>query len=110
MNWSDKIIELYKEGQALILLEWIYAIVSIGALLLAGLLALVNQSLGVGFLIIPLVSFVAFSMNIVAWALIKLLIESAQPELKPSLSNAAEATKSSKTKKSRTSKSKRQSK
>lgn len=83
MNWLDKITELYQEGRELILLEWTYAIISICSLLLAGLFALVSQPLGIGLLIIPLVSFIAFTMNIVAWALIKLIIESVHPEFKP---------------------------
>ncbi len=111
MNWLDKITDLYQEGRELILLEWAYAIISICSLLLAGLFALVSQPLGIGLLIIPLVSFVAFTMNIVAWALIKLIIESVHPEFKPvtTLSTKSPKAKKQKTISSQTTK-KRQTK
>lgn len=81
-------LHLYQNRRELVLLEWAYAALAVTSLIVAGLFALLNQPLGVGLLIIPLVSFIALTMNIVAWALVKLLIESLHPGLKVAPSEA----------------------
>jgi len=63
---------LYGEGRELALLQWTYVIVGGISVLVAGVFALINQQIGLAMLIVPLVTFIAVSMNIVAWALIKL--------------------------------------
>ena len=71
----NDIIKLYKEGKELTLLEIAYFAITIVSFGVAGLIALFNQSLGVSVLIIPLVALVAGIMNIVAWALVKLILD-----------------------------------
>ena len=71
----NDLIKLYKEGQKLVLLEIAYFTITILAFGVAGIVALFNQSLGVSILIIPLVTLVAGIMNIIAWSLVKLIIE-----------------------------------
>ena len=71
----NDLIKLYKEGQKLVLLEIAYFAITILAFAIAGVIALFNQSLGVSILIIPLVTLVAGIMNIIAWSLVKLIIE-----------------------------------
>lgn len=72
--------KLYKNRQELMILELTYAILTALSIVVAGLVALLNQSLGVGLLIIPLVSFVGFLMNIVTWAMVKLIFDTAYRE------------------------------
>ena len=72
MSILDYFSKLYKERRELAMLEWIYLGMVIVSVVVAGICALVDQSVGVGLLIIPLVAFIAMSMNVVAWALIKL--------------------------------------
>ena len=71
----NDIIKLYKEGRELTLLEIAYFAITVVSFAVAGVVALFNQSLGVSVLIIPLVALVAGVMNIVAWSLVKLIIE-----------------------------------
>jgi len=68
-------LKLYKQHRELVLLEWAYAAVSLATFLIAGVLALINQSLGVALLIIPLIAFVTCTVNVVTWALIKLVAD-----------------------------------
>ena len=102
MNALNRFSELYQSGKELVLLEWTYLAISVVSFLLAGVFALFNQALGVGVLIIPLVAFIAFSMNIVAWALVKFAVETMIPDIKSkqftshSRRNALQTPKSSK--------------
>ena len=72
MNLLKFIRGLYEERRELALLEWTYLIMIILSVLIAGIFALFNHSLGVSILIVPLVAMTAMCMNVVAWALIKL--------------------------------------
>ena len=69
------LIKLYKDNKQLTLLEIAYFALSILSFAVAGIVALFNQSLGVNILIVPLIAFVAGLMNIVIWAVIRLVIE-----------------------------------
>ena len=69
------LIKLYKDRRELTLLEITYFALSILSFAIAGVVALFNQSLGVSILIVPLVALIAGLMNIVAWSLVKLVIE-----------------------------------
>jgi len=71
----NDIIKLYKEGKELTLLEIAYFSITVISFAIAGIVALFNQSFGVSVLIIPLVALVAGLMNIVAWSLVKLIVE-----------------------------------
>ena len=82
MKLFNHISNLYKNRRELLILEWTYLLIAIFSLFAAGLLALINQSLGAAVLIVPLCAFIAFAMNVVAWALIKLVIEAINPSLK----------------------------
>ena len=72
----DYFVELYKGNKQIVLLTWCYSIIAIIFVIIAGLIALINQPLGVSLLIIPLVSIIALAMNVVFWALIHLAIDS----------------------------------
>ncbi|MBR2588734.1 hypothetical protein IKE84_00055 [Candidatus Saccharibacteria bacterium] len=69
------LIKLYENHNQLVLLEIVYFSISIISFSLAGIVALFNQSLGVSILIIPLIALIAGVMNVVAWSLIKLIID-----------------------------------
>ena len=70
-----ELIKLYKDRRELTLLEITYFALSVISFAIAGVLALFNQALGISVLIVPLVAFIAGLMNIVAWAVVRLLIE-----------------------------------
>ena len=72
INW---IINLYKNHRELTLLEITYFMLMMVAFVVAGVVALFSQSLGVSILIVPLVCLIAGAMNLVAWALVKLALE-----------------------------------
>jgi hypothetical protein len=74
--------KLYEDKRELALLEWTYLAMVIMSVLIAGIFALFNQSLGVSILIVPMVAFIAMSMNVVAWALIKLAADTFLPKKK----------------------------
>lgn len=69
------LIKLYKENRVLVLLDIAYFALSILSFLLAGVVALFNQPLGVSILIVPLAALVACVMNVVAWAIVKLVMD-----------------------------------
>ena len=77
MNILGYFLGLYQEKKQVALLAWAYGFIAVAVTILAGLVALINQSVGVAIMIIPLVAIVAFSVNIVMWALIRFAIESA---------------------------------
>ncbi|MBQ3309557.1 hypothetical protein IJG78_02670 [Candidatus Saccharibacteria bacterium] len=70
------LIKLYKERRELTLLEITYFTLSVITFAVAGIIALFNQSLGVSILIVPLIALIAGVVNIVAWSVVKLVIES----------------------------------
>ena len=72
---NKKIIELYKSKRELTLLQGTYLIITIISLVVAGLLALVNQPTGHSVLIITLIAAIALVGNTVMWALIRLFAE-----------------------------------
>ncbi|MCL1839590.1 hypothetical protein FWF89_01125 [Candidatus Saccharibacteria bacterium] len=80
MNILEYFSRLHKEKRELALLEWTYLVMVVISVLVAGIFALFNQALGVGILIVPLVAFIAMSMNVVAWALIKLAADTFLPK------------------------------
>ena len=69
------LIKLYNERRELTLLEIAYFALSVISFIVAGTISLFNQSFGVSILIVPLIALVAGVVNIVAWSLIKILIE-----------------------------------
>ena len=71
----NDIIKLYKNGKELTLLELAYFAITLISFAVAGVVALFNQSLGVSVLVVPLIALIAGVMNIVAWSLVKLIIE-----------------------------------
>jgi hypothetical protein len=83
MSILEYFSRLYAEKRELALLEWTYLAMVIASILIAGVFALFNQALGVGILIVPLVAFIAMSMNVVAWALIKLAADTILPKKMP---------------------------
>lgn len=80
MNVLKYFSKLYAEKKELALLEWTYLAMAIISVIIAGILALFDRALGVSVLIVPLVAFVAMSMNVVAWALIKLAADTFLPK------------------------------
>lgn len=71
----NTIIKLYKNHRELTLLEMTYFIMMILAFMVAGIVALFSQSLGVSILVVPLVCLIAGVMNLVAWSLVKLALD-----------------------------------
>lgn len=67
--------QLYKEQRELTILEVTYLIIAVFSFFVAAVIALLNQSLGVALLIIPFVSFLALSANMIVWALVRMLLE-----------------------------------
>ena len=71
----NTIIKLYKNHRELTLLEITYFVLMIIAFMVAGIVALFSQSLGVSILVVPLVCLIAGVMNLVAWSLVKLALD-----------------------------------
>ncbi len=89
----DYFVELYKENRQITLLTWCYSALTIIFVMIAGLIALLNQPLGVGVLVVPLVCVVALCMNIVFWALIHLAIDTKSKNDKKNKKNKAKESK-----------------
>ena len=75
-------LKAYKSGNKMELLQRVYLLTAGGFIVLAGLVALLNQAVGVGLLIVPLVAGVAYAMNMVTWS----VVESAAKSMKSSSS------------------------
>lgn len=74
----DKTLELYKNKREMTILQGVYLAVALFSLTVAGVLALIDQSVGQSALIVPLIAMVAFCFNTIAWALIKMVLDSAR--------------------------------
>lgn len=72
--------QLYKDKRELTILEITYLVIAVIAFLVAAIIALLNQSLGVALLIIPFIAFLAFSANMIVWALVKMLLDESNRE------------------------------
>ncbi|MBR3163886.1 hypothetical protein IKF15_01090 [Candidatus Saccharibacteria bacterium] len=81
-------LSLYKQKSQVILLAWAYSIITVISVLVAGLVALINQSAGVAVLIIPLIAVVALCVNVVVWAMIRFIIDSATRRIEAERTNA----------------------
>ena len=66
------------------LLSWVYGIIAVVFVFVAGIFALINQSVGVAILIVPLIAICALSANIVVWALVHLMLDSTAQKLEES--------------------------
>ena len=75
MDMINYFANLYKEKKQVALLTWAYSILAVASIFIAGLVALINQTVGVGMLIIPLVAIVALCMNVVAWSLVRFALD-----------------------------------
>ena len=83
-SFGKKIIEQYRANGKLELLQYAYLILFAVVTMAAGLVALIHQAVGVAFLIIPLICLVTWSMNLIAWSVVKTAVEHFYPEvLKP---------------------------
>jgi len=71
----EKFTKMYREKSQIALLTWAYAIIAAAVVIISGLIALINQSVGVSVLIVPLVSIVAMCANIVVWSLIRFILD-----------------------------------
>ena len=87
---------MYREKNQLSLLTWAYAIISIAVVIMAGLIALINQSVGVAILIIPLVAIAAMCANVIVWSLIRFLLQTYETKEKAKQRAAKRAVKKSK--------------
>lgn len=72
--------DLYENHREFALLQWLYAIIAFLGLLIAGTIALMNQSLGISVLIVPAIFAIAFVANLVAWSLLNTVLRSVFPE------------------------------
>lgn len=83
-SFGKKIVEQYRANGKLELLQYAYLILFAVVTMAAGLVALIHQAVGVAFLIIPLICLVTWSMNLIAWSVVKTAVEHFYPEvLKP---------------------------
>ena len=89
MNILRYFIDLYRKNRQLALISWVYGIIAVVFVFVAGIFALINQSVGVAILIIPLVAICALSANVVVWALIHLMLDSTAKKLEESEKKAA---------------------
>lgn len=81
MNILRYFINLYRKNRQLTLLSWVYGIIAVVFVFVAGIFALINQSVGVAILIVPLIAICALSANIVVWALVHLMLDSTAKKL-----------------------------
>ena len=81
MNILRYFIGLYRKNRQLVLLSWVYGILAVVLVFIAGIFALINQSVGVAILIVPLIAICALSANVVTWALIHLMLDSTAKKL-----------------------------
>ena len=72
--WA-KFTKMYREKRQVSLLTWTYAILSVAIIIVAGLIALINQSVGVAILIVPLIAVAAMCANVMVWSLIRFILE-----------------------------------
>lgn len=79
---KSKFLSLYQNNRELTVLQIVYLAGAIITVFICGLLALVNQELGMSCLFVPLVGIAIFCTNIVVWSLTKFIIDSLHPELK----------------------------
>ena len=68
--------DLYQNHREYTLLQWLYAIIAVLGVIIAGLVALMNQTLGISILIVPGIFGVAFLANLVAWSLLNTVLKS----------------------------------
>ena len=78
----DKFTKMYREKRQVSLLTWTYVVISVVVIIVAGLIALINQSVGVAVLIIPLVAIAAMCANIMVWSLIRFILETHEQKAK----------------------------
>jgi len=78
----EKFMKMYREKRQVSLLTWTYAIISAAVIVVAGLIALINQSVGVAILIIPLIAVAAMCANIMVWSLIRFILETHEQKAK----------------------------
>ena len=76
MNILKYFIDLYRKNRQLVLLSWIYGAIAVIFVFIAGIFALINQNIGTSLLVVPLIAISALSANVVAWALIRLVLDS----------------------------------
>lgn len=73
---------LYKENRQIALLTWIYGSVAVVSLLVAGLFALINQTIGQALLLVPGICVLVLIMNLIVWSLVRSTIESIEDSKK----------------------------
>ena len=93
-NITNKVLKIAENNSPLKLLQGSYAVIGIAVVVISGLFSLFSQSLGFSLLIVPLVTFTALGLNVVAWALISLAISTAEKSKKR---KSPKTTKSAKT-------------
>lgn len=102
-SFGKKIIEQYRANGKLELLQYAYLILFAVVTMAAGLVALIHQAVGVAFLIIPLICLVTWSMNLIAWSVVKTAVEHFYPEvLKPEVIKTPKAKRAVNTQKTTT--------
>lgn len=67
---------LYVNHREYVLLQWLYAIIALLGLFISGIVALMNQTLGISILIVPGIFSIAFVANLVAWSLLNTVLKS----------------------------------
>ena len=102
-SFGKKIVEQYRANGKLELLQYAYIILFAVVTVAAGLVALIHQAVGIAFLIIPLICLVTWSMNLIAWSVVKTAVEHFYPEvLKPEVIKTPKAKRAVNTQKTTT--------
>ncbi|MBO4854905.1 hypothetical protein J6X15_02140 [Candidatus Saccharibacteria bacterium] len=92
----EKFSKMYREKDQVGLLTWAYVIISVAVVIVAGLIALINQSVGVAILIIPLVAVAAMCANVMVWSLIRFILQTHETKEKAKQRAAKQAAKKTK--------------
>ncbi|MBR3135275.1 hypothetical protein IKG54_01770 [Candidatus Saccharibacteria bacterium] len=68
-------LKLYKEGKTYTLLQLFYSFATLASLMVCGIIALINQSLGITLLFVPCGAAAILGINALAWSILKTFLD-----------------------------------
>ena len=69
-------LKLYKEGKTYTLLQLFYSFAALASLIICGIIALINQNLGITLLFMPCGASVILGVNALVWSILKTFLDS----------------------------------
>lgn len=69
-------INLYKDNKTYTILQLGYAIIAVASLVICGLIALINQNLGITLLYVPCAATAILGINALFWSILKTILDS----------------------------------